>query len=126
MDVSVSSNRSKFRTLWNNAADANRLLRAMANENRLLILCLLADGEKSVGELESVIEIRQPTLSQQLARLRKDELVATRRDGKTIYYRMASAESRAVIELLYKLFCNPERLAAKRKRPSGRLVAATP
>lgn len=111
-----------FDTLLEGAEDAETLLKSLSNSNRLLILCQLIDGEKSVGELESVIEIRQPTLSQQLARLRKDALVDTRRDGKTIFYSMASAESRAVIELLYKLFCNPERLSAKRKAGGARLV----
>ena len=113
-----------FDTLLEGAEDAETLLKSLSNSNRLLILCQLIDGEKSVGELESVIEIRQPTLSQQLARLRKDALVDTRRDGKTIYYRMASAESRAVIELLYRLFCNPERLAAKRGSGAARLATA--
>lgn len=113
-----------FDTLLEGAEDAETLLKSLSNSNRLLILCQLIGGEKSVGELESVIEIRQPTLSQQLARLRNDELVTTRRDGKTIYYRMASDESRAVIELLYKLYCNPERIAAKRATGAGRRVTA--
>ena len=113
-----------FETLLEGAEDAEALLKSLSNSNRLLILCQLIEGEKSVGELESVIEVRQPTLSQQLARLRKDDLVATRRDGKTIYYRMASAESRAVIELLYKLYCSPERIAARRKQGSRRLETA--
>jgi DNA-binding transcriptional ArsR family regulator len=113
-----------FDTLLEGAEDAETLLKSLSNSNRLLILCQLIGGEKSVGELESVIEIRQPTLSQQLARLRNDELVTTRRDGKTIYYSMASDESRAVIELLYKLYCNPERIAAKRAAGAGRRVTA--
>lgn len=113
-----------FDTLLEGAEDAETLLKSLSNSNRLMILCQLIDGEKSVGELEAVIEIRQPTLSQQLARLRKDALVSTRRDGKTIYYRMASSESRAVIELLYKLYCNPERLTARRKRGAARLATA--
>ena len=79
----------------------------MSNENRLLILCLLADGEKSVTELESTLQLRQPTVSQQLARLRADELVTHRRDGKTIYYSLASEEARQLMELMYKLFCGP-------------------
>lgn len=113
-----------FDTLLEGAEEAETLLKSLSNSNRLLILCQLIGGEKSVGELESVIEIRQPTLSQQLARLRNDELVTTRRDGKTIYYRMASDESRAVIELLYKLYCNPERIAAKHATGAGRRVTA--
>ena len=113
-----------FDTLLEGAEEAETLLKSLSNSNRLLILCQLIGGEKSVGELESVIEIRQPTLSQQLARLRNDELVATRRDGKTIHYRLASEESRAVIELLYKLYCNPERIAAKRASVAARRVTA--
>jgi ArsR family transcriptional regulator len=87
------------------AEEASRLLKALANPDRLLILCNLAEGERNVTELEDLLEIRQPTLSQQLARLRADHLVDTRRDGKAIYYRLASAEASAVIKLLYELFC---------------------
>ena len=72
----------------------------MANENRLLILYHLADGEKSVTELELLLGIRQPTLSQQLARLRADSLVATRRAAKLIYYSLASDDAHRVIQLL--------------------------
>jgi ArsR family transcriptional regulator, virulence genes transcriptional regulator len=92
------------------AADAERacdFLKALTNPSRLMILCQLADGEKSVGELEGLLRLRQPTLSQQLARLREDQLVETRRHGKMIYYRLASDEARQVIELLYELFCSP-------------------
>jgi DNA-binding transcriptional ArsR family regulator len=92
------------------AADAERacdFLKALTNPSRLMILCQLADGEKSVGELEGLLRLRQPTLSQQLARLREDQLVETRRHGKMIYSRLASHEARQVIELLYELFCDP-------------------
>jgi DNA-binding transcriptional ArsR family regulator len=92
------------------AADAERacdFLKALTNPSRLMILCQLADGEKSVGELEGLLGLRQPTLSQQLARLREDDLVETRRHGKMIYYRLASKEARRLIELLYELFCVP-------------------
>ena len=87
------------------ARDATAFLKALANENRLLVLCHLADGEKSVTELEQLIGIRQPTLSQQLARLRSENLVSTRREAKTVYYSLASAEVTLVIQLLYKMFC---------------------
>jgi DNA-binding transcriptional ArsR family regulator len=80
-------------------------LKALANPNRLLILCLLRDGEYSVSELEDKLDLRQPTLSQQLARLREDELVATRRDGKQIFYQLASDEVRRTIALLDEMFC---------------------
>ncbi len=87
-----------------NAARASKFLKALANGNRLVILCSLVEGEKNVGELERILGIRQPTLSQQLARLRVDELVETRRDSRQIYYGLASDEARQMIELLYELF----------------------
>ncbi len=87
------------------AREATEFLKALANENRLLILCHLIDGEKSVGALEHLLNIRQPTLSQQLARLRAEEFVTTRRDAKTIYYSLASEDVVLTIQLMYKLFC---------------------
>jgi ArsR family transcriptional regulator len=89
-----------------NASRASDFLKALANPHRLLILCYLAEGEMSVGELEQLLKLRQPTLSQQLARLREDALVDTRRAGKMIYYRLSSTEARQTIELLYQLFCS--------------------
>ena len=89
-----------------NAKRASKFLKALANDNRLVILCSLADGEKNVGELEQILGIRQPTLSQQLARLRSDDLVETRRDSRQIYYGLASDEAKQVIKLLNKLFCS--------------------
>lgn len=89
-----------------NAKRASRFLKALANDNRLVILCSLADGEKNVGELEQILGIRQPTLSQQLARLRLDELVETRRDSRQIYYGLASDEAKQMIKLLNDLFCS--------------------
>jgi ArsR family transcriptional regulator, virulence genes transcriptional regulator len=88
-----------------NALRASDFLKALANPHRLLILCHLAEGEMSVGELEQLLKLRQPTLSQQLARLREDALVDTRRAGKMIYYRLASNDARRIIGLLYELFC---------------------
>ena len=90
-----------------NALRASDLLKALANPHRLLILCHLAEGEMSVGELEQHLKLRQPTLSQQLARLREDALVDTRRAGKMIYYRLASNDARQVVPLLYDLCCGP-------------------
>ena len=88
--------------------DAATFLKALANEHRLLVLCYLADGEKSVTQLEELLQIRQPTLSQQLARLRAERLVKTRRDAKHIYYSLDSDEARLVIQLLYQLFCSDD------------------
>ena len=90
------------------AREATAFLKAIANENRLLILCHLAMGEKSVTELEHLLGVRQPTLSQQLARLRAENLVTTRREAKSIYYSISSTEAVLVIQLLYKLFCAPD------------------
>lgn len=85
--------------------ETTSLLKALANENRLLVLCHLAQGEKSVTELEALIGIRQPNLSQQLARLRTAGLVSTRRDAKSVYYSLDSAAASHVTRLLHQLFC---------------------
>ena len=90
-----------------NARAASEFLKALSHESRLLLLCILSEGERSVGELESILGERQSTVSQQLARLRLEGLVETRRDGKTIYYSLASKKVRIVLEALYSAFCNP-------------------
>lgn len=87
------------------AQKATGVLRVMANEDRLLLLCQLTHGEKSVGELEQLLDIRQPTLSQQLGVLRIDGLVVTRREGKRIYYSVADANVLALLKTLYELYC---------------------
>ena len=87
------------------ARAASDLLKALAHETRLMILCLLVEGEKSVGELEQLMAMRQPSVSQQLARLRFDRLVSARRDGRTIYYSLGSEEAKKVVTLLYDLYC---------------------
>ena len=88
-----------------NSKRAAAFLKTMANDKRLLVLCLLAQREHNVSEIEQALGIRQPTLSQQLAILREEGLVETRREGKTIYYDLASPEAEALMDLLYKLFC---------------------
>ncbi len=90
------------------AAQAAAFLKALAHEGRLMILCHLGTGEKSVGELERLLEIRQAAVSQMLARLRAEGLVSTRRDGKTIYYSVKDGNTEQVIGLLYDLFCKPQ------------------
>lgn len=87
------------------AHEASEFLKALSHEVRLLILCFLIDGEKSVGEIEQMLKLRQPAVSQQLARLRADGLVATRRNGKNIYYSVARNEVRDVISALHDAFC---------------------
>ena len=86
--------------------DAADFLKALANPNRLMILCFLRDGEYPVRELEEKLDLRQPTLSQQLARLREDDLVDTRRDGKQIYYSLSNEKVRRTIALLDDMFCS--------------------
>jgi DNA-binding transcriptional ArsR family regulator len=88
-----------------NAGAAGQLLKTLANPDRLLLLCQLSQGERNVGELEALLGILQPTLSQQLAVLRREGLVDTRRDGKQVYYRISSPQALAVINTLYQLFC---------------------
>ncbi len=100
------------------AAAASRFLKVLANQHRLLVLCHLIEGEKSVGELEERLGLRQPHLSQQLARLRQDGLVRTRRDARTIFYDLDSAAAVEMLELLYKLFCAPGSTGAGSTRPS--------
>jgi DNA-binding transcriptional ArsR family regulator len=87
------------------AGEACRLMKVLANADRLMILCLLSQGEKRVGELEELLGIVQPTLSQQLTVLRDEELVTTRREGKNIYYTLSSAKALALMEVLYDQFC---------------------
>ena len=91
------------------AADAARLMKALANPDRLLLLCQLSQSEMSVGELEAALGIMQPTLSQQLGVLRAEALVDTRRDGKHIYYRVKSPQALAVLQVLYAQFCRKEK-----------------
>jgi DNA-binding transcriptional ArsR family regulator len=91
------------------ARKASDLLKALSHETRLLVLCLLSEGEKSVSELERIMAMPQAAVSQQLARLRMDGLVTTRRDGRMIYYNIASKEVSSLIEQLYEMFCKPVR-----------------
>lgn len=87
------------------ASEATALLRSLAHEDRLLLLCKLSMEELCVSELEAALGIHQPTLSQQLGVLRRQGLVSTRRDGKNIYYRVADPRALAVLQTLYQLFC---------------------
>lgn len=91
--------------LADKARDASRFLKALAHESRLLLLCLLSEKERSVGELEAMLSLRQATVSQQLARLRLEGFVSTRRDGKTIYYSLANDDVRRVISVVHDVFC---------------------
>mgnify|MGYP005989097271 CR=1 FL=1 len=88
-----------------NAVQASNFLKAISHEGRLMILCHLASGEKSVTELEELLSARQAAVSQQLSRLRLEGLVIPRRDGKTIFYRLADERPKQIMEVVYDLFC---------------------
>jgi ArsR family transcriptional regulator, virulence genes transcriptional regulator len=106
--------------LMRRAADrASELLKALANRHRLLILCQLIEGERSVGKLAEFLGIRDSGVSQHLALLRKDGLVAARRDGQTIWYSIASAEARALLVTLYGIYCEPT--AAGDSKPARKM-----
>jgi DNA-binding transcriptional ArsR family regulator len=92
-----------------NAQMASEFLKALSHEVRLLILCFLIEGEKSVTEIEKMLKLRQPAVSQQLARLRAEGLVDARRNGKNIYYSLARSEVRDVIGALHDAFCRPRK-----------------
>lgn len=87
------------------AGEAAQLLKQLANEKRLMILCALVAGEQSVGALNSAVPLSQSALSQHLARLREAGLVSTRRDGQSIYYALAGNEAATVLHVLYTLYC---------------------
>ena len=101
--------------LMEQARKAGDLLKALSHESRLLILCILVEGEKSVSELEEIMNMPQAAVSQQLARLRFDRLVQTRRDGRMVYYSVANDEVSQLVEMLYEFFCKPA-LEENRKR----------
>ena len=90
------------------AGRASGLMKTLGHRDRLMILCHLADGEKSVGQIADLLEIPQSPLSQHLSRMRKEELVDTRREAQTIYYSLKSGEASKIVEVLYELFCVPE------------------
>ena len=98
--------------LRSSAEEASRLMKALSNPARLLLLCQLAQGERRVGELEALVGILQPTLSQQLGVLRDEGLVSTRRESKNIYYQIDSPQALAVMNVLYEQFCD----TSKRKK----------
>lgn len=103
--------------LMERAADqASDLLKALSNRHRLLIICQLIDGECSVGELATLLGLRDSTVSQHLALLRKDGLVSARREAQTIYYSIASEPARQILKTLYQAYCTPPGAAKSRRR----------
>ena len=99
----------EFADMAAKARQACELLKALAHEGRLMILCILCEGEKSVTELEHMLALRQATVSQQLARLRTEGLVRTRRDGKTVYYSLACEDVRIIIGAVHEVFGRDDR-----------------
>lgn len=89
------------------AADAAGLMKALGNESRLMILCMLASGERSVSELNEIVPLSQSALSQQLAKLRQQGLVQTRRESQTIFYSLVPGPADRVIHLLHDIYCSP-------------------
>jgi len=90
------------------ATRASALMKTLGHKDRLMILCHLAGGEKSVGQIADLLEIPQSPLSQHLSRMRKEGLVDTRREAQTIFYSLKSGEASRIVEVLYELFCAPE------------------
>lgn len=95
------------------AAEAADLMKALGNESRLMILCMLADSERSVGDLNGLIPLSQSALSQQLARLRRQGLVKTRRESQTIFYSLADGPASRITHLLHDIYCGPTELASQ-------------
>lgn len=93
------------------AGDAAQMLRSLAHQDRLLLLCQLSQGELCVSDLEAQLGIQQPSLSQQLGVLRREGLLVTRREGKHIYYRIGDVRVLDVLQTLYALFCKPQEAA---------------
>lgn len=107
--IDLNASDEEVDELMKQARKASKLLRSLSHETRLLILCLLTEREMSVSEIEEIVQLPQATVSQQLARLRQDNLVVTRREGRLIYYKIADKDVNNIIESLYELFCKPVR-----------------
>lgn len=105
-DLTGPMDDATWRNLRNNAEAASDFLKAISHEGRLMILCALANGEKSVTEIEHLLSSRQSAVSQQLARLRTEGLVTARRDGKQIFYSLTDDRARRIIEQVYAMFCS--------------------
>ena len=89
------------------ARSASEFLKALSHETRLMILCILGEGEKTVGEIEQILGLQQAMVSQQLARLRLEELVQARREGRLIFYSIAHPHVEEIVAVLYRLYCAP-------------------
>jgi ArsR family transcriptional regulator len=119
--VETSFDIDRMRTAADQAAS---IMRTLANQDRLLLLCQMSHGEKSVGELEELLKIHQPTLSQQLGVLRAEGLVNTRRDGKRIYYSIADAKVLVLLKALYAAYCDAPSPSSPPSSPPERVRSA--
>lgn len=106
--ISVDMSEQELDKIVANATNASNFLKAISHEGRLMILCHLVTGEKSVTELEDLLSARQAAVSQQLSRLRLEGLVIPRREGKAIFYRLADDRPKRVLETVYELFCEDD------------------
>ena len=104
--ISEDISRKELDDMMESALTASRFLKAISHEGRLMTLCYLASGEKSVTDIENFLSTRQAAVSQQLARLRYEGLVEARRDGKAIYYRLADKRATRILDVVYDIFCN--------------------
>ena len=104
--ISEDITQKELDDMMDSAITASRFLKAISHEGRLMILCYLASGEKSVTDLESLLSSRQAAVSQQLARLRSEGLVSARREGKVIFYRLADKRATRILDVVYDIFCN--------------------
>ncbi len=104
--ISENMSEDDMDVMMASACDASQLLKALSHEGRLMILCHLVTGEKSVTELEDLLSARQAAVSQQLARLRLEGLVTPRRDGKAIYYSLTDDRPKRILEVIYDMFCS--------------------
>ena len=105
MVTALSDTKVDLQAMRKAALKAGGLLKVLANADRLLLLCQLSQGESCVSDLEEMTGVKQPTLSQQLTVLREEMMVSTRREGKQIFYSIASGEAMAVMKVLYELYC---------------------
>lgn len=97
--------------MLDNATEASEFLKKLANPNRLMIVCALVDGERSVRDLEDTLQIRQPGLSQQLAELREAGFIEGRKESKSVFYRLADDRIAGFIDVMYRMFCAPSPVA---------------
>ena len=116
VELSSGTEPKDIELLMDQARKAGDLMKALSHESRLLILCILVEGEKSVSELEDIMNMPQAAVSQQLARLRFDRLVSTRREGRMVYYSIANEEVAQLVQMLYEFFCKPAREKAAQKK----------